>query len=85
MCEVWSSNQLMCSYVRTYVTQVKLDKSNKKKVTKLKMRNVCDLLNFIAMLVIGYMKTIRASTDIYVCETDNVAYLGDIKIPLILN
>jgi len=53
------------------------------------MRNVCDLLNFIAMLVIGYMKTIRASTDIYVCETDNVAYLGeiinmctDVEIPL---
>jgi hypothetical protein len=43
------------------------------------MRNLCDLLNFIAVLVIGYMKTIRASTDIYICETDNIAYLGDIK------
>lgn len=40
------------------------------------MRNLCDLLNFIALLVIGYIKTIKASTDIYVCEADNVAYLG---------
>lgn len=43
------------------------------------MRNLCDLLNFIAVLVIGYIKTIRASTDIYVCEADNVAYLGYIS------
>jgi hypothetical protein len=43
------------------------------------MRNLCDLLNFIAVLIIGYIKTIRASTDIYVCEADNVAYLGYIR------